>query len=74
MPVVINHDGEKFPDHELLISLHKQTVNFFSRFERVIEIVSMDEEDSRLGRERFKFYKDRGYEMRHFDLSKTASK
>jgi DNA polymerase-3 subunit chi len=74
MPVVINHDGEKFPDHELLISLHKQTINFFSRFERVIEIVSRDEEDSRLGRERFKFYKDRGYEMRHFDLSKTPSK
>lgn len=74
MPVVINHDGEKFPDHELLISLHTQTVNFFSRFERVIEIVSTDEEDSHLGRERFKFYKDRGYEMRHFDLSKTPSK
>ena len=74
MPVVINHDGEKFPNHELLISLHKQTVNFFSRFERVIEIVSTDEEDSRLGRERFKFYKDRGYEMRHFDLNKTPNK
>ncbi len=71
MPVVINHDDEKFPDHELLISLHSQTVNFFSRFERVIEIVSTDEEDSRLGRERFKFYKDRGYEIRHFDLSKA---
>ena len=74
MPVVINHIGEKFPDHVLLISLHSQTVNFFSRFERVIEIVSTDEEDSRLGRERFKFYKDRGYEMRHFDLSKKSSK
>jgi len=23
-----------------------------------------------LGRERFSFYRDRGYEMRHFDLTK----
>ena len=74
MPVVINQGGEKFPDHELLISLHNQTVNFFSRFERVIEIVSTDEEDSRLGRERYKFYKDRGYELRHIDLNKTPNK
>lgn len=71
MPVVINDGGDKFPDHELLISLHNQTPTFFSRFARVIEIVEADEEDSRLGRERFKFYKDRGYEMRHFDLNKT---
>ena len=69
MPVVINHDGKKFPDHELLISLHSQTVNFFSRFERVIEIVSTDEADSLRGRARFKFYRDRGYELRHFDLA-----
>ena len=40
--------------------------------ERVLEIVSQDTEDARLGRERFSFYRDRGYEMRHFDLSKQA--
>jgi DNA polymerase-3 subunit chi len=69
VPVVINHENEKFPDYQLLISLHTQTVGFFSRFERVIEIVGADEDDSRMGRARFKFYKDRGYEIRHFDLS-----
>lgn len=71
MPVVINHDSDKFPHHDLLISLHGECVPFFSRFERVIEIISTDAEDSRLGRERFKFYRDRGYELRHIDLSKT---
>lgn len=70
-PVIINHHNEKFPDYALLISLHTQTIHFFSRFERVIEIVGTDDEDSRLGRERYKFYKDRGYELRHFDLNKT---
>ena len=72
MPVVLGHQEETFPHNELLISLHTECLPFFSRFERVIEIISQDEEDSRLGRERYKFYKDRGYEMRHFDLRKQA--
>jgi len=70
-PVVLNHSGDEFPHHDLLISLHSACVPFFSRFERVIEIIRNDAEDSRLGRERFKFYRDRGYELRHIDLSKT---
>jgi DNA polymerase-3 subunit chi len=71
MPVVLHHAGDKFPYHDLLISLHEECVSFFSRFERVIEIVSNDPEDSRKGRERYKFYRDRGYELRHTDLSTT---
>jgi DNA polymerase-3 subunit chi len=67
MPVVIGHD-ETFPHSELLISLHNVCLPFFSRFERVIEIVSQEDEDAKLGRERYGFYRDRGYEMRHFDL------
>lgn len=70
MPVLISHDAEPFPHSELLISLHTTCLPFFSRFQRVIEIVSQDAEDARLGRERFSFYRDRGYEMRHFDLNK----
>jgi DNA polymerase-3 subunit chi len=69
MPVVLNSGSERFPHHDLLISLHNECVPFFSRFERVIEIVGTDTEDSKLGRERYKFYKDRGYELRHIDLS-----
>ncbi len=74
IPVVLNHDNDKFPHHDLLISLHDECVSYFSRFERVIEIVSNDREDRRKGRERFKFYRDRGYELRHIDLAsgKTA--
>ena len=72
MPVVLGHQQETFPHSELLISLHTTCLPFFSRFERVIEIVSENEEDARTGRERYKFYKDRGYEMRHFDLRKKA--
>ena len=45
MPVVLDHGGEKFPHHDLLISLHNECVPFFSRFERVIEIIGSDAED-----------------------------
>ncbi len=72
MPVVLGHQEETFPHSELLISLHTTCLPFFSRFQRAIEIVSQDAEDARMGRERYKFYKDRGYEMRHFDLRKQT--
>lgn len=73
MPVVLGHDQEALPHSELLISLHTECLPFFSRFERVIEIVGQDENDVRLGRERFGFYRDRGYELRHFDLKAQAN-
>lgn len=71
-PVLLAHDAEKFPHHELLISLHPDTPGYFSRFERVIEIVGNDDADSQRGRARFKFYRDRGYELRHIDLSSKS--
>jgi DNA polymerase-3 subunit chi len=72
MPVVLAHGEENFPHSEILISLHTTCLPFFSRFERIIEIVSQEAEDVRLGRERYSFYRDRGYELNHFDLLKQA--
>lgn len=71
VPVVLSFGDETFPYYDMLISLHNECMPFFSRFERVAEIVGLSEEDSKLGRERFKFYRDRGYELRHFDLART---
>ncbi len=72
MPVTISHQSDAFPHSELLISLHTACLPFFSRFERLIEIVGGEEQDARLGRERYAFYRDRGYEMRHFNLKDKA--
>ena len=72
VPVVLCHDAQTAPPGDILISLHTDCLPFFSRFERLIEIVGLEPEDVRLGRERFGFYRDRGYEMRHFDLRKKA--
>ncbi len=72
MPVVIARD-ERFPHYQLLISLHAECPSFFSRFERVFEIVGQDEAETRTGRIRYKFYKDRGYELRHTDLARLRA-
>jgi len=68
-PVLLDYNSDKFPHHDLLISLRAECMPFFSRFDRLIEIIGTDQEDSRLGRERYKFYRDRGYELSHVDLS-----
>lgn len=73
MPVVVDDAAQSLPHSEVLISLHPECPPFFTRFERVIEIVGTDEADVRQGRARFGYYRDRGYEMRHFDLSKKAA-
>lgn len=72
MPVVIGCD-EHFPHSELLISLHDECPTFFSRFERVIEIVGCDAEEAARGRLRFKHYRDRGYELGHTDLARLRT-
>ncbi|HEX6002943.1 MAG TPA: DNA polymerase III subunit chi [Burkholderiales bacterium] len=70
-PIVIDYAGAEPRHDELLLNLRPEWPPLFSRFKRLIEIVSTEDEDKRLARERFKFYRDRGYEIRTHDLSKT---
>jgi len=49
--------------HELLINLAVEVPVFFSRFERVSEIIDDDPQRKESGRERYRFYRDRGYEL-----------
>jgi len=71
-PVVIAHNGDLVDHDEVLLSLSPQRPPFFSRFRRLIEIVGLDEEDQRAARERYRFYRDRGYPLRPHDLSKRS--
>jgi DNA polymerase-3 subunit chi len=71
-PIVVSGDGTG-PDHDqVLLNLRPEWPQQFSRFQRLIEVVSLEEEDRRLARERYRFYRDRGYEIRSHDLSRTA--
>ena len=67
-PVIIDHRGTEPLHDQLLLNLCPQWPPFFGRFERLIEIVSLDDEDRERARERYKFYRDRGYGIRTRDM------
>jgi DNA polymerase-3 subunit chi len=71
-PIVIDWQGEQLPHDDVLINLQSQHPPFFSRFRRLIEIVGMDEADKAEARARYRFYRDRGYEIKSFDVTGAA--
>lgn len=63
-PAVLIGDLEPPESHHgVLINLGEDVPPWFSRFERVLEIVPGNAADRSKSRERFKFYRDRGYEL-----------
>lgn len=62
-PVTIGHGDEPPVDADLLINLSPDVPAFFSRFDKTAEIVSGSEAQRAQSRERFKHYRDRGYEI-----------
>lgn len=70
--VLIGHStSAKIPTtyHDVLINLNHETPSFFSQFERVAEIITDDETSRSKGRERYQFYRDRGYALETHKLS-----
>jgi len=57
----------------VLVNLAADCPPFFERHERLLEIVAQDEEERSAGRARFKFYRERGYEIRNHDLARAAA-
>jgi DNA polymerase III subunit chi len=70
-PVIVDWRGEQFPHEDVLLNLRAEWPPFFSRFRRLVEIVSRDDADRAQARERFRHYRDRGYEIHTHDLGKT---
>ena len=68
-PILITDTLENIPQDERLMNLSREIPPGFSRFESLIEVVGQEEDDRSAARDRVKFYKDRGYEVRYFDLS-----
>lgn len=71
-PVIIDWRSEHLPHDDILINLHEQHPPFFSRFRRLIEVVGLDEADKAAARERYRFYRDRGYEIQTFDANGSS--
>jgi DNA polymerase-3 subunit chi len=67
-PVVLAESPQSAPHQHVLLNLGAAVPEGFERFERLIEVVTMDEEDRQSGRRRWKHYADRGYAIKREDL------
>ena len=71
-PVIIGERADVLSRTDVLINLGSEPPPVFSRFERLVEIVTEEEADVASGRQRYRFYKDRGYELVNHDLRKRG--
>jgi DNA polymerase-3 subunit chi len=55
------------------VNLGVEVPTGFERFERVIEVVGLDDADRQLARTRWRHYADRGYTMTRHDLTHKGS-
>lgn len=68
-PVLIASSQDVAPDCDLLLNLSVECPPHFERFERMLEIVARDDEEKKLGRSRYRFYRERGYPISDHDLA-----
>jgi DNA polymerase-3 subunit chi len=69
-PVLIGAGIEpKQQPWQVLINLSATVPEYFSRFERVAEVIDADDSRRASGRERFRFYRERGYELNTHNIS-----
>ena len=68
VPIHIGHEGEPADHEDVLINLAADVPRFFSRFARVAEVIDGDEGTRQQGRERFRFYRERGYPLESHNI------
>jgi len=66
--VIIAHDFEPEDDCDLLINVSDKTPEFFARFKRMGEIIDQTPEILSAGRERYAYYRKRGYTLKYYQL------
>lgn len=58
---------------DMLITLSTQISPLFSAFKQTIDLVADAEEARESGRARYRFYRDRGYPLRHIPVSQLQT-
>lgn len=66
-PVLIGALEPPASHRGILINLGEDVPTWFSSFERVLEVVPEDETAKAKSRDRFRFYRERGYELKTFE-------
>ncbi len=73
-PVVLTDSDDTsvpLPHHDILINLSPRMPAHFGQFQRLLEIVSQEQEDANAGRKRYAFYKRESLAPNHFVAGKT---
>jgi DNA polymerase-3 subunit chi len=68
-PVVLTPSAKDAPHQEVLVNLGSGVPEGFERYERLIEIVTTEDDERQQGRARWKHYRDRGYAIDTRDLA-----
>jgi DNA polymerase III subunit chi len=70
-PIILHWQDSALLQDDMLINLTETEPSFFSRFTHLVELVSDVEEDKVAARARYKFYRDRGYEIKNINHAQT---
>ena len=67
-PVILGHGEDPGDHHDVLINLAPEVPDFATRFQRVAEMITGDGPLREAGRARFRFYRDRGFQIQSHRL------
>ena len=70
-PVLIAANEDTLPGCEVLLNLGAACPPHFARFERLLELVGAQEQEKSAGRERYRYYRERGYPITNHDLAQA---
>lgn len=68
-PVVLTDKMVTDTKFTALLNLHQHCPPEYEGFERLIEIAGEVDQDKQAARERYRFYKEAGHEIQHYDLT-----
>ena len=71
-PVILADTVFDTPHREVLVNLGRDVPAGFDQFERVIEVVCLDEDDRMTARGRWKYYADAGHTIIRHDLAQKS--
>jgi DNA polymerase III subunit chi len=65
-PIVLATSVDQVPHYQVLLNLGAEVPAQFARFERLLEVVGNAQDELNAGRERYRFYRDRGYALNNY--------
>lgn len=73
-PIVLAESLSELRCDDVLMNLSDTVPTEFERFERLIEVVTIDEDDRAAARHRWKYYASRGYVLKRHDFVSTEDR